>query len=106
MILTNNTTSEICNNKFNDDLSLRISNIIWQVFGLISIMIGIPGHLFQIILLSNKTNRKEPTSLYFIAIAICELVFLLGLYLVYLNNIYRRIEEQIDMIRFVCYSSY
>jgi hypothetical protein len=78
--MNNNTTTEICITNFQPDKFVQITNIIWQVSGLFSVIIGIPGHLLQIILLSNKTSRKEPTSLYFIAIAICELVFLLGLY--------------------------
>jgi hypothetical protein len=78
--MNNNTTTEICITNFQPDKFVQITNIIWQVSGLFSVIIGIPGHLLQIILLSNKTSRKEPTSLYFIATAICELVFLLGLY--------------------------
>ncbi len=76
-----NTTLEICVNNSSHDKSLHISYVIWHVSGFIGIIIGIPGHIFQIIILSRKANiQKEPTSLYFIAIAICELIFLLGLY--------------------------
>ncbi len=79
MIMNNNTTTEICITNFHTDKFVQITSTIWQVSGLFSVIIGIPGHLL-IIILSNKTIRKEPTSLYFIATAICELVFLLGLY--------------------------
>ncbi len=78
--MDNNTTLQICVGNFSYHTSLHISNIAWHVSGLIGVIFGIPGHLFQIIILSDKTNRKEPTSFYFIAIAICELIFLLGLY--------------------------
>jgi hypothetical protein len=78
--MNNNTTFEICVDNSTYDTSLHISTIIWQVSGLISVIIGIPGHIIQIIILSNKSNRTEPTSLYFLAMPICELVFLLGLY--------------------------
>jgi len=78
--MNNNTTTETCITNFQPDKFVQITSIIWQVSGLFSVIIGIPGHLLQIILLSNKTSRKEPTSLYFIATAVCELVFLLGLY--------------------------
>ncbi len=80
MIMNNNTTLEVCVGNFSYHKSLHISNIVWHVAGLIGVIVGIPGHIFQIITLSNKANRKEPMSLYFIAIAICELIFLLGLY--------------------------
>lgn len=79
-MINNNTISEICINNISYDRYLHVSNTIWHTIGLIGIVIGIPGHIFQIILLSNKNNRKDPTLLYFIAIAICELIFLISLY--------------------------
>ena len=79
--MNNNTITEICILNSRSDQLVQITSIIWQIFGLLSVIFGIPGHVLQIILLSsNKTCRKEPTSLYYIAIAICEIVFLLGLY--------------------------
>jgi len=78
--MNNNTTLEICVNNSGYDKSLYTSDIVWHVSGFIGIIVGIPGHILQIIILSNKINKKEPTSLYFIAIAVCELIFLLGLY--------------------------
>jgi hypothetical protein len=80
MMVNNNTTVESCIDNFSYDKALRISTFVWYVSGFIGIVIGIPGHIFQIIILSNKTSRKEPTSLYFMAIATCELIFLIGLY--------------------------
>ncbi len=80
MIMDNNTTLEVCVGNFSYHKSLHISNIVWHVSGLIGVIFGMPGHIFQIIISSNKANRKEPTSFYFISIAICELIFLLGLY--------------------------
>ena len=77
--MNNNTSLEICTNNSSYDQSVHISNIIWRVSGLLCILIGIPGHIFQIIIFSNNTQRKEPTSLYLLAIAICELIFLIGL---------------------------
>jgi F0F1-type ATP synthase membrane subunit c/vacuolar-type H+-ATPase subunit K len=84
MMMNNNTLLEICVNSINYDKSLYISRIIWYVCGFIGVIVGIPGHIFQIIISSNKTNRKQLTSIYFISIAICELVFLLGLYELYI----------------------
>ena len=78
--MNNNTTSEVCNNTLSYDKLLHISSIIWRVSGLLSVIIGVPGHLLQISFSLTKTSRKDPTTLYWIAIAICELVFLLGLY--------------------------
>lgn len=78
--MNNNTITEICILNSRSDQLVQITSIIWQIFGFLSVIFGIPGHVLQIILLSNQTWRKEPTSLYFIAISICEIVFLLGLY--------------------------
>lgn len=75
----NNTTLEICVKNSNYDKLLHISNLIWQVSGFLGVIVGIPGHIFQIIILSQEKNRKQTSSLYFIAIAICETIFLLGL---------------------------
>ncbi|CAF3371401.1 unnamed protein product [Rotaria sp. Silwood2] len=74
----NNTTLDICDNDFTYDRFVLVSKIIWHTSGFICFIIGIPGHIFHIIILSNKTNRKEFTSLYFITISICELIFLIG----------------------------
>jgi hypothetical protein len=73
----NNTTTDIYPNL---DNAIRISYIAWRTCGFLCTLFGIPGHLFQILIMTNKTNRKEPTSLYFTAIAIVELIFLFGLY--------------------------
>jgi hypothetical protein len=78
--MNNNTTFDICVDNLTYDTSLHVSTVIWRVSGLISVIIGIPGHIIQILLLSNKSNRREPAWLYFLVIPICELVFLLGLY--------------------------
>jgi hypothetical protein len=73
----NNTTVEIYPNL---DNALHISYIAWRTCGFLCILFGVPGNLFHLLITTNKTNRKEPTSLYFTAIAICELIFLFGLY--------------------------
>ena len=91
MMMNNDTASEMCANNFTYDKLLHISNIVWYVFGFIGVIVGIPGHILLIIISSNKTSRKEPTSVYFIVIAIVELVFLIGLYEFYIfayENIY------------------
>ncbi len=79
MIMNNNTTLEICVNNSGYDKSLYISDIVWHASGFIGIIVGVPGHILQIIISSKKIDKKEPISLYFIAIAVCELIFLLGL---------------------------
>jgi hypothetical protein len=76
----NNTILNICADNFSYNNSLDISKIVWHLCGFIGMIFGVPGHIFLIIILLNKTHRKEPTSLYFIAIAICELICLMGLY--------------------------
>jgi hypothetical protein len=83
-MMKNETALEICDHNLTYDKFLHISTIVWHVFGFIGIIIGIPGHILQIIVSCNKTSLKEPTTLYFIAIAICELVFLIGLYEFYM----------------------
>ncbi|CAF4747465.1 unnamed protein product [Rotaria sp. Silwood1] len=74
------TSIEICSNTLNYNNALLISYIIWCTCGFLCTLFGIPGHLFQILIMSNKTNRKETTPLHFIAIAICELIFLFGVF--------------------------
>ncbi|CAF1047661.1 unnamed protein product [Adineta steineri] len=74
----NSTALEICPSILHYHNAVHISYIVWRSCGLLCIIFGIPGHLFSIIILSNKKNRKEPTSLYFLAIACCELIFLLA----------------------------
>ncbi|CAF1169508.1 unnamed protein product [Rotaria sordida] len=75
-----NTSIEICSNILNYNTTLHISYIVWHTCGLLCTMFGIPGHLFQILIMLNKTNRKESTSLYVIAIAIFELIFLVDIF--------------------------
>ncbi|CAF3107426.1 unnamed protein product [Rotaria sp. Silwood2] len=75
----NNTGIDTRSNSWNYNDALNISYIIWYTCGFLCTMFGIPGHLFQILIMSNKANRKESISLYFIATAICELIFLVGL---------------------------
>lgn len=70
----------------NLDNAVAISFIAWRSCGILCTLFGIPGHLFLIIITTNKTNRKQPTSLYFSAIAICEIIFLLGSYKFYLDE--------------------
>ena len=74
----NNTTTENFQNYY--DHAVYISTIIWRSCALLCTIIGIPGHIFHFLIMLNKTNRKEPISLYFISIAICEFIFSLGLY--------------------------
>ena len=78
--MNNTTIVEDCVVGSEYDQLLYLSNIIWRISGLLSVIFGVPGHCFEIILSSVRTNRQEPTSLYYIAIAICELTFLLGLF--------------------------
>lgn len=69
----NNTTTGF-------DNAIFISYTTWRVSVLICVLFGVPGHLFHILITLNPKNRKEATSLYFTAIAICELIYLFGLY--------------------------
>lgn len=78
--MNSTTIGEDCIVESKYDQLLYLSNIIWRICGLLSVIFGVPGHCFQIILSSMKTNRQGPTRLYFIAIPFCELIFLLGLY--------------------------
>ncbi|CAF1022064.1 unnamed protein product [Rotaria sordida] len=75
-----NTSIEICTNILNYNNTLHISYIVWHTCGLLCTIFGIPGHLFQILIMLNKTNRKQSISLYFLAIAIFELIFLVGIF--------------------------
>ncbi len=74
----NNTTTEIYSNL---DNAVHISYIAWRLCGFLCTLFGIPGHIFHILITTNTVNRKVPLSLYFTAIAICELIFLVGLYM-------------------------
>ncbi|CAF0757007.1 unnamed protein product [Adineta steineri] len=80
MINNNNTTLEMCVSNVTYDRLFHISNSVWHVVGFFGVLFGIPGHILQIIISLNKTSRKEPTSLYSIAISVVETVFLLGLF--------------------------
>ncbi len=82
-MIKNETVLEICADNLSYDKFLHISTIVWHVFGFIGIIFGIPGHISLIIIFSNKSSLKDPTVLYLITIAICELVFLIGLYQFY-----------------------
>lgn len=75
-MMLNETTWRNCSEHLQSDTFMNASKIVWQTCGLLSIIIGVPGHCLQIIILSMKASRKEPTHVYFIAIAICELIFL------------------------------
>ncbi|CAF3576103.1 unnamed protein product [Rotaria sp. Silwood1] len=75
----NNTSIDTRCNSWDYDNVLHISYNIWRACGFLCAMFGIPGHLFQIVIMSNQTNRKESMSLYFISIGICELIFLFGI---------------------------
>ncbi|CAF0721354.1 unnamed protein product [Adineta steineri] len=86
MMINNNTTVEICISNVTYDKLFHISSSIWHVFGFIGVLFGIPGHILQIIISFNKTSRKDPTSLYFIAMSIVDIVFLLGLFWLWCVN--------------------
>ncbi|CAF0949909.1 unnamed protein product [Adineta steineri] len=86
MINNNNTTLEMCVGNVTYDRLFHISNSIWHVVGFFGVLFGIPGHILQIIISLNKTSRKEPTSLYSIAISVVETVFLLGLFWLWCVN--------------------
>lgn len=82
----NSTMEALCSNDYRHDPALRLSSFTWHCFGLLAVVFGVPGHILQIILFSKKNNQKDATSLYFIAIAICELVFLAGLFWLWCVN--------------------
>ncbi|CAF1020125.1 unnamed protein product [Adineta steineri] len=87
MMINNNTTLEMCISNVTYDKLFHISSSLWHVFGFIGVLFGIPGHILQIIISFNKTSRKQPNSLYFIAISIVEIVFLLGIFWLWCVNI-------------------
>lgn len=91
-MMNNSTAEATCVNNFTYDTLLHISSIVWHVVGFIGVIIGIPGHIFKIIISSNKTSLKDPTSLYFIATAIVELIFLIGLYEFYIVSVGKSID--------------
>ncbi|CAF4168543.1 unnamed protein product [Rotaria sp. Silwood2] len=82
----NNTTLDICAISFTYYESFHTSDIIRDIINFICVIIGVPGHVLHIVILSNKTNRKAPTSLHFIAISICELIFLIGIFWLWSAN--------------------
>ena len=82
----NSTTEALCLNDYRHDPALRLSSFAWHCFGLLAVAFGVPGHILQIILLFKKNNQKDATSLYFIGISICELVFLAGLFWLWCVN--------------------
>ncbi|UJR38031.1 hypothetical protein I4U23_030713 [Adineta vaga] len=86
IIVYNNTPLKICVDNITYDNALHVNNTIWHIFGFLAVVIGIPGHILQIILSLNKTNRKVPTAMYFIAIAIFETIFLLALFWLWCAN--------------------
>ena len=81
--MANNTSTTICPNMANYDTVLYVTMTIWHSFALLCTLFGVPGHAFQILIMFNRKNRKEPTSLYYVAIALCETIFLLGLYTIF-----------------------
>ena len=86
VVIMNNTTEALCSNDYRHDPALRLSSFAWHCFGLLAVAFGVPGHVLQIILLFKKNNQKDAASLYFIAISICELVFLAGLFWLWCVN--------------------
>jgi hypothetical protein len=80
-MLLNNTISityEICFSHLNYERAVLLSQTVWHIFGFLCIVFGIPGHLFQGLIMLNKSNRKEPTSFYLAAIAVCECLYLIS----------------------------
>ncbi|CAF0727262.1 unnamed protein product [Adineta steineri] len=75
---TINGTSTICFPDSNFAKALYITKIIWNFCGLFCVMIGLPGHVFQGIIMLNRINRKQATSFYFVAIAVYEFFYLIG----------------------------
>lgn len=78
--MLNNETLDMCPNDERYDRLFQITLVIWHIFALLAIVLGVPGHIFQIIILSHKSFRQDPPSLYMIAISVCDLIFLLGLF--------------------------
>ena len=79
-MMNTTATTEICPNNSKYNNALYISYNIWRLGGFLCALFGISGHCFHIFILLKKKNRKETTSIYFIAIAIFEFIFLFGLY--------------------------
>ena len=84
-----NTTTELDSKLYK---VVSISYVVWCSFGLTCVFLGVPGHIFHMLITTKKTNRKDPTSLYFTAIAMSELIYLLGLYN---SNIYHLDEKPV-----------
>jgi hypothetical protein len=79
MMMLNNTmniTSTICFFDSNSETAFLISKVILYASGLLCVVFGLPGHLFQGLIMLNKSNRKEFTSFYLVAIAVCEFFYL------------------------------
>lgn len=76
----NNTVPENCSSVWSYSDTSHITYFIWRICGFIFIIFGIPGHIFHILIILSKKNRKEPTSLYIVAMATSETIFLSGLY--------------------------
>ncbi|CAF0852755.1 unnamed protein product [Didymodactylos carnosus] len=53
--------------------------LLWKVFSILLPVLGIPGNVLIIIIMLNRSNRKHPISLYFTAIAMFEIIYLIGL---------------------------
>ncbi|CAF2076184.1 unnamed protein product [Rotaria magnacalcarata] len=86
MMNYNNTTWEICVSNYNYEKSIFISGIIWNISGFCCSLIGIPGHILHIMVLSKQSCPKDPTSLYYIVFTICELIFLIGIFWLWCAN--------------------
>ena len=78
-IMTNNQTLDICPDDRRYDHLLQVSLLIWRVFGFTAMLVGTPGNLMHIVILGQKFNRKDPLSVYMIAVSICDFIFLSGL---------------------------
>lgn len=72
----NNKTSTIC---LLDTKGIDL--FLWQIGAFLIPILGIPGHLIIIItMLSSNRRRSQPTSLYFISIAIAESIYLIFMF--------------------------
>lgn len=80
MILNNtvNMTYVVCLSHLNYEQAVHLSETVWYICGLLCAVFGIPGHLFQGLIMLNKSNRKEPISFYLVAIVACEFLYLIS----------------------------
>ena len=68
----------------------------------IALIIGIPGNILSILVLKRKNLIEQNISLYFIALAISDLIYLICPSSVYVSSIYLNALQEINANSFYC----